>query len=242
MQTIIHIGQHKTATTSIQGFLRKNRLELIKRGIYVPDTIAGFDDPSHFVLNVHCLNRDRYSSKKEKLLAEQGEAYIDNLLTNLKSDVGRIYSDALREKCNKVIWSNEGLYLLNSLEEHRKLYDLFHLYSNVQEIVCCFRDVASYKNSYRKQLMKQSILPSDDRDSYRYLGDDSWLFDYPRKKQLLEGVFDKCTYFDYDPDDNVLKFLEVLGVDIAVSEIFRMNVTSKMSKKKKHPFLRLFKN
>src|SRR5262245_22489722 len=34
----IHVGPHKTGTTSIQWFLRENRAELLKRGYFVPDS------------------------------------------------------------------------------------------------------------------------------------------------------------------------------------------------------------
>jgi hypothetical protein len=34
----IHIGPHKTGTTSIQWFLRENRAELLKHGYFVPES------------------------------------------------------------------------------------------------------------------------------------------------------------------------------------------------------------
>jgi hypothetical protein len=34
----IHIGPHKTGTTSIQSFLKENRAELLKHGYFVPDS------------------------------------------------------------------------------------------------------------------------------------------------------------------------------------------------------------
>lgn len=34
----IHIGPHKTGTTSIQWFLKENRAELLKRGYFVPES------------------------------------------------------------------------------------------------------------------------------------------------------------------------------------------------------------
>ena len=36
----IHIGPHKTGTSSIQGFLKENRAELLKHGYFVPETAA----------------------------------------------------------------------------------------------------------------------------------------------------------------------------------------------------------
>ena len=34
----IHIGPHKTGTTSIQWFLKENRAELLKHGYFVPES------------------------------------------------------------------------------------------------------------------------------------------------------------------------------------------------------------
>jgi len=52
---------------------------------------------------------------------------------------------------------------------------------------------------------------SDNKDSYRYLEDDSWLFDYDRKIQLLAQVFDEVTIMPYDPTDMVMTFMEKIG-------------------------------
>lgn len=51
--------------------------------------------------------------------------------------------------------------------------------------VCCFREIESYRASYVEQLRKNGIALSDDKDSYRYFGAESWLFDYARKEKLL---------------------------------------------------------
>jgi hypothetical protein len=59
MRTIIHVGQHKTGTTSIQHYLRRNSRVLNGMGLYIPDKIIGFEAASHFILNVYSLNDDR---------------------------------------------------------------------------------------------------------------------------------------------------------------------------------------
>ena len=38
MELIIHIGTHKTGTSSLQTFLATNRSVLIKHGIYYPES------------------------------------------------------------------------------------------------------------------------------------------------------------------------------------------------------------
>jgi hypothetical protein len=225
MKTIIHIGQHKTGTTSIQHFLQDNRKDLANHGLYVPSKIAGYSDPSHFILNVYALAEGRLSSKKEEIIESKGTEYLSELEIELKRDIENIYKEALQKKCDRVIWSNEGLYLLNTATEYKRLINLFSEYSTEIEVICCFRDVKSYRESYMKQLAKQNISFSDNPDSYRYLNPDSWLFDYKKKKNLLTEVFDKCTYFSYDSNDNVKKFLEAIRISDIDTGNYKLNVT-----------------
>lgn len=226
MKTVIHIGQHKTGTTSIQRYLQDNREALAQYGLYVPSKIAGYSDPSHFILNVYALEENRYSSMKEKIIRDKGVKYLKELGTELKKDIRNIYNEASSKKCSRVVWSNEGLYLLNTETEYKRLIDLFSEHSNEVDVVCCFRDLESYRESYKKQLAKQNISPSNNPDSYRYLGPDSWLFDYEKKKDLLSQVFDKCTYFSYDPKDNVTKFLQAIHINSLGNTNLRLNETA----------------
>ena len=76
-----------------------------------------------------------------------------------------------------------------------------------------------------KELAKKNISFSDNPDSYRYLNADSWLFDYDRKKTLLSQVFDTCTYFSYDPNDNVKKFLEAIHINNVYTGNYKLNAT-----------------
>jgi hypothetical protein len=230
LKTIIHIGQHKTGTTSIQRFLQDNRKALVQHGFYVPGKIAGYSHPSHFILNVYALAEERFFSMKEKIISNKGMEYLSNLEIDLKKDIGHIYNEALQQKYNKIIWSNEGLYLLNTKIEYKRLFDLFSEYSTEIEAVCCFRDVKSYRESYKKQLAKQNISFSDNPDSYRYVEIDSWLFKYKRKKDLLSQVFDKCTHFSYDPKDNVSKFLEAIHINGISTSNYRLNITEETHK------------
>ena len=124
MKTIIHIGQHKTGTTSIQRFLRDNKESLKKSGLYVPTLVAGYTNPSHFILNVYALDEHRFSSTKEKIIAKKGHEYLNELGIELSKDISSIYEDAIKNNCDRVIWSNEGLYLLNSVQEYNRLISL----------------------------------------------------------------------------------------------------------------------
>ena len=197
MNTLIHIGQHKTATTSIQKYLLQNRDCLLKQGIYVPI----FPNTNHWKLNVYSLDDERISYAKKLLKKSQ----ISKIKQTLKKDVESFYEDAHKQNCNQIIWSNEGLYLLNSLREYDRLKDLFKNLSDKIQIVCCFRDLDSYKKSFFYQL--NGHVEHKDKNSCHYFGKDSYLFDYTAKRKLLLECYDKCTFFDYDSADNIKAFL-----------------------------------
>ncbi len=211
MKTLVHIGQHKTGTTSIQHYLRENRDTLMKAGLYVPDTLLGFDNPSHFLLNVYALDKDRDSTAKTRLKEFLDEDFFATLDQRLPAAVDEHYQKALDAGCKEILWTNEGLYLLDSKSEYKRLKQLFALYSNEVACICCFRDRESYRQSYTRQLESLELTLSDDPRSYRYLKPDSWLFDYDRKKELLASVFEKVCILDYDAGDMVKVFMAAVG-------------------------------
>ena len=92
----------------------------------------------------------------------------------------------------------------------------------------------SYKQSYAKQLLKQGIMPSKNKDSYRYLEDDSWLFDYPAKLKMLNNVFEETISFSYNREHNVTEFLDRIGYPSSCPIDLRLNVTEKSEKSEKH--------
>ena len=187
----------------------------------------GYKNPSHFILNVYALNEYRYSSMKERLLREKPESFFQNLESNLKADIEKHYQEAKKQKCREVIWSNEGLYLLNSVEEYRRLFRLFSEHSSSIIGICCYRDVESYRESYRQQLLRQGFSLTMDRSSYRYLEKDSWLCDYDRKSSLLEEVFDETITFKYNKEDNVKQFIKEIHHLKSYTNSTRENITPK---------------
>jgi len=225
METIVHIGQHKTATTSLQNFLRQNRNELIEKGVFVANKILNYTHPSHYVLNIYALAKNRYSVMKQKVLSNKGDVYLDELDKTLPNEIEKIYAEANLKNCKKILWTNEGLYLLNSKAEYEKLIGLFKPYSSKITVICCFRNLASYKTSYIKKLERRAIEPSLNKDSFSYISDDSWLFNYTRKKNILAEVFDECLYFDYQKEDNIKPFMQLLNIEIEGSTDFRLNIT-----------------
>jgi len=229
MKTYIHIGQHKTGTTSIQHFLQQHRDSLISDGLYVPDTLLGFDNPSHFLLNAYALNADRDSTAKIRLREFLDDNFFATLDRRLATAVAQHYERAMNAGCEEILWTNEGLFLLNSEAEYARLKQLFALYSDEVVCICCFRDKDSFLQSYTRQLASLDLPLSDDPTSYRYLAPDSWLLDYERKKTLLNAVFDEVRLLDYDAGDMVKVFMESVGRTVLGDTTgIRLNKTENM--------------
>lgn len=164
---------------------------------------------------------------KERFLENADAEALRQLNDRLPSAIADHYANANAMGCTDIIWSNEGLYLLNSLEEYQKLNNLFEPHSKELTCICCFRELESFKVSYRKQHEKSGIEPSSDPDSYRYLNNDSWLFDYSRKREILSHAFDNIIYFQYSRDKMVERFMQYIGhpIDTPEQEIPRLNIT-----------------
>lgn len=125
----------------------------------------------HIIFQMYThLTRIDFLPQKKRLLKTQAPEYFSELQQNLQTDISKHYLNAQNQGCKDVIWSNEGLYLLNSIEEYQRLHQLFDKHSSEVVCVCCIREPESYRASYMEQLRKSGIGFSDDKDSYRYFG------------------------------------------------------------------------
>ena len=202
---------------------------MAEHGIWVPPKLVGFNGTNHTMLQVYALNKDRSSPRKDMVLSRingDGQQFLNGLHIDLLNDIERNYSDARDNKCEKVLWSCEGLYLLNSATEYKRLTDLFQKHSTEINVILCFRDIESFRRSIIQQFKAFGYSPSSTPDSFQYWKPDSWLFDYKLKKSLLSESFDNCLYFDYDPTDNVKRFFDTIGYNFAVgTQNFRLHTT-----------------
>ena len=165
----------------------------------------------------------------KEILFENNEGnanYLSQLSCNLKNDISKHYQQANEAGCTDIIWTNEGLYLLNSVEEYTRLYDLFAPHSD--EIICviCFREIEAFKLSYKKQLEKQGIPFSEDQDSYKYIKNNSWLFNYKYKNKILKAVFGENIHsLNYDPVNMIMNFMDTLGYPVSDDKGLRLNIS-----------------
>lgn len=169
-RVILDIGTHKTGTTSRQEFLRNHRRALNARGIEVYE--GSIIPSNHVELHMACMADERMSPIK---LQQGGNFDRRALYEQTAKRIGRYLE---RSDWSTLVFSAEGLSYLVHKEELERLAALF---SGVTvDVVVYLREKADFLRSYAGQMAKMGIPLSDDRASFAYAGEDSWLVDYDR--------------------------------------------------------------
>lgn len=213
---ILHIGMHKTGSTSLQDFLADHREHLISQGVnYYRGSLL---TDNHIELYLSCLDRDRDSLA----LATMQIGSLDTLFDNTRARISKFLTDAHAET---IVFSTEGLSLLRSVEEMERLAQIFEPSVHNVRIVCVLRDKADYLNAYRKQIFKvPGRKPSDDPRSALYVEPDSWLVDYDTLLAAYRATFGThaVRVIDYDRE------VQLRGGDVLPAVLQEMSVPASM--------------
>lgn len=150
------------------------------------------------------------------------------IAARIYAEISSHYALARDSGCTQIVWSSEGLYLLRNKSEIRRLHALFDQYSSSIEVVMCVRRFKSFRKSWRAQLRSMHIETSSDKDSYRYIGKDSWIFDRGERISAYMLIFKRMILFSYSKKDNIREFLLAAGLplDLAPTSLVRDNQTS----------------
>lgn len=213
MEYILHIGLHKTGTTSIQAFLQRNNAALQNKGV---GFYQGMVFPeNHVELHAASIRPERQSGYKNRTGLIVEHLYIEEVRQRVMQFVAA--SDARR-----LIFSNEGLSLLRYVDELEMLKSLFP--TGTFKVVVYLRNVADYLHAYEAQLHKNpETLPQQiDKDSFAYTEPDTWLRDYSARLEPFQQVFGSANVLVQDYDQamgsygNVIpSFLRLLGLQEA---------------------------
>lgn len=180
MEYILHIGLHKTGTTSIQAFLQRNIGALQTHGM---DFYQGMVYPeNHVELHAASMRPERQSGYKNRA----GLQVDANYIAQVQQRVARFVQDS---NASRLVFSNEGLSLLRYVDELQTLKSLFP--AGCFQVVVYLRNQADYLRSYAAQLSKNpETLPQHiDKESFAYAEPDSWLADYAARLAPFEQVF-----------------------------------------------------
>lgn len=168
--TLLHIGTHRTGTTSIQSYLRNEIGAPVFPEVYFPEY------PNCHVEWLVASSRDfehaERAPTREKL---QREATSEAPLLVYSCEEISIVRDADR------------VARVRELVGARRLH-----------VVLYTREPRAFLESYRFARAMLGMKPSDDRESEDYYGHDSWLVDYASRLALWQRVADEVTVIDYD--------------------------------------------
>ena len=217
-QVIIHVGFHKTATTSIQETCTKNKHQLEEQGFYYP--IFNLD---HRVITNHSIPfYSLFSSEPEKYHINVRWG-IDPQEANQKyeSQLNQIF----QQKPEKIIISGEDISELSQVELER-MKSKIQSYGYDIRVIAVVRSPLSAINSMIMETVKNGYTIADLNLSSNT--DKSKII---TKIEIVESVFPEVEFFAFRDFLNhkygpVGSFLEIIGVpDFSGWEFFRANAS-----------------
>lgn len=174
----LHVGTHKTGTTSLQTILANNEGKLALHGVYLPKTGRGFELPGHHNLAWELNDDERFDSSAGNI-----QTFRDELSHVSESSVILSSEDFEYLYCRP-----DRLGILKSLADSLR-YDIY--------TVVFFRDSASYANSLYAELTKHGLTQSvesfvnDIAVNGEFVFNERWrfCFEYPKIVAGFQSVF-----------------------------------------------------
>jgi len=203
---LLHIGLHKTGTTSIQYYLRDHELLLAAHGVRFPRGYLRLNN--HFELPLTLLRSDRMMNGRLRADEWRDPAWCARLLAQVDDDLAHHRDEV-------TILSAEDLSLFRYDDEVAPLRALV----GDAEVVAYLRRPEDFLASMGAHYCKPGMAGlSEDPDAYNYVRPGSWRADYDTLLALWRRHFSTVTTLDYDAvterDGTVVpSFLRLLGID-----------------------------
>ena len=199
---VLHIGTHKTGSSSLQHYLGRSRARLAAHGLaYYQGTILA---DNHIDLYLGALAPGRDSLAQHSLdLPPRPE-----LIHRTREGLAR-FRQANPGKT--LIYSSEGLSLLRSPSELGNLADLIAPDGEEVRVVMAYRDRDAFLDAYRRQILKTpGRQPSDNPQSALYVKADSWLADFDALRAAYIARFGQNALHQVDFDQEIARSGDVL--------------------------------
>jgi len=211
-QIILHIGTHKTGSTSLQRYLFDREAYLLRQGIALYH--GQHIDDNHIELYLASMRYTRDSFAKQSLT----NLVVDESYTEAVAARVRAFMES--SEAPRVLLTTEGLSLLRFRDELERLRYILGDAEAEVSVVLYLREKSAYLDSYRKQLFKkEGRLPSKEYWSALYIEPDTWLTDYETLVQVYRDAFGdhRVTVMDYDKEmstvGNIIpSFLKAIAV------------------------------
>lgn len=209
---ILHIGKHKTGTTSFQLFLRKSRRALERQGFYpMPHGLGG---------------RLAAVSIRDKMpIPPLLDMQANGIRTpeEVTADVNAFLKD---KAIDTLLITSEHFSYFRTSQEIQQLRACLPQRPEFQ-IYLVVRDLEEYRVSYREHVKTTGHGPSDDPASPYYSGKDSWLLDDQALIDCWQAEFENVHIINYSKEGMIKKLGEAMELpsDILNQE-YRLNTNS----------------
>ncbi|WP_135502441.1 hypothetical protein [Roseovarius aestuariivivens] len=202
-RALLHIGKHKTGTTSFQKYLTENSAQFAGDGLlFVPMTLANLIAAS--------LIRNRMPIPPVKALAKAG---IEPSVAAARDGLQEFLAG---RRFRALILSCEHFSYFRDPSEVEALKDLLKDAAGVdpRDVSVCLmlRDPDSFLRSYKRQIVKTGHGTSEDKASPYYCEADSWLLDDTAIKDLWWSHFNRLDVLQYETGDAVFQLCKAMAI------------------------------
>lgn len=189
---LIHIGTHKTGSSSFQAYLADHSTELKQSGFSVlPDKYAHTAACLSVRDELPIPGADHLIDKESRIKTEK----------NLRDCISKFY---IENQTNALILSCEHFSYFRTIEEVDRLLSFFACHDEIR-VFTVVRDKGSFLNSYKAQIRKTGHGPiKDDTSSPFYCGKDTWLVDYDGMKTPWVARTNDFQIISYENTDDVV--------------------------------------
>lgn len=178
----LHIGRHKTGTTTFQNFLNDNQQRLHERGFHTFQ--------SQITLDVTRSPIQSWAHEIPLVIMRPEFDFVLRMLTkplNLSAkEMTRTIVENLNTSAQNVIASHEAMSYVRDREELEMLRSFASDAKRKVKIHLVLRQHESWLRSYKNHFGSGTQRITD-KESYLYLEEDSWLF----KNQVLVGLYEE---------------------------------------------------
>jgi hypothetical protein len=217
VNVILHVGLHKTGTTSIQAWLRDHPALLAESRIRFPRGWLQLDN--HFELPLTLMRLDRMTNARRRSDEWRDPRWRAGVLRQVLDDLRR-HPDEI------TVLSSENLSWFRHDDEFIGLREVV----GDAHIVIYLRNKADFLASLTAHFNKNGMPGvSSDPSAYNYVEPDTWLADYDARVGDWKRWFTNVTVLDYDHETAggrsvVASFVELLGVPVPDDvDTYRLN-------------------
>jgi len=201
---VLHIGTHKTGTTSFQNWLERNADALAAERFHV------YPYEGALKISAACI-RDECADIPPLYGNPDWQQRRAALHAECKAEVAAFLD---RRPQGTTVISCEHLSFFRTERETSRLRSLFPETADVS-VILVLRDKDAFLRSYRNQVIKISASRlSYDKASPYYCRRDTWLTDFESIRTCFEKEFGDIAIVEYNSSDIIARLADAVGMQL----------------------------